>query len=547
MIGRPGGPAAAWTETRIVVSSVPTGSSRSASFGRPAWLSVAVAAVFFAFCLLLQDTTGARRADFAAHPDEAAHFVGAVMVRDYLASGRLADPLAFARGFYSHYPFFAVGYWPPAFYLVTAFWFLIAGVGRTQALLVPAVFAAGTGWLIFFLVRLRAGLVAGICAGALYLSLPSVQQWSCAVMVDHFTAFFCVAGAACLLRYLKAPNLRIGLLCAACCACAVLSKYSAAYLVALPLLAAWLGRRGSLWRRPSLFLQPVVVALAVGPWVLWTRRLAYYGLPAEKQALTLARVASFVGLTLRIFPPALMAAVVLGLIALLFLPKLWREDVAIVALLGAGQLALLLASPVEAEERYLLVVAASLLVLSAAGWTGIWSSIPQGARLSAVSFVAVGLVVLFVVFHFGTYRRPPESAIRTVVQSLQQNPAWLGKRIVVPLSLEGPFIAEFVAQDRHRPSCYLLRPSKIIASMDWFGGDYRSRFDSSVAAMDYLRNNRVELIVWHTPPRLTTHVRILADMLRDDRGWWRRIALFGSGSASWSVYQRVFQTGNSTD
>ena len=546
-MGGPGGAATARTETRIVVSSVLTGSSRSALFGGPAWLSVAVAAAFFAFCLLLQITTGARRADFAAHPDEASHFVGSVMVRDYLASGRLADPLAFARGFYSHYPFFAVGYWPPAFYSVTAFWFWIAGVGRTQALLVPAVFAAGTAWLIFFLVRLRAGPIAGICTGALYLSLPSVQQWMCAVMVDHFTAFFCVAGAACLLRYLEAPNRRIGLLCAACCACAVLSKYSAAYLVALPLLAAWLGRRRSLWRRPSLFLQPVVVALVVGPWVLWTRHLASYGLPAEKQGLTLARVASVVGVAFRIFPPVLMAAVVLGLIALLFLPKLWREDVAMIGLLGAGQLALLLASPVEAEGRYVLVSAASLLVLSAAGWAGVWSSIPQGARPSAVPFAAAGLVVLFVVFHFGTYPRPPECAIRTVVQSLQQNPAWLDKRIVVPPDLEGPFIAEFVAQDRQRPSYYLLRPSKFMASMNWFGGDYRSRFGSSEEAMNYLRDNRVELIVWHTTPDLTPHERILADVLRDDRGWWRRIALFGSGPASWSVYQRAFQTGESTD
>jgi hypothetical protein len=65
--------------------------------------------------------------------------------------------------------------------------------------------------------------------------------------------------------------------------------------------------------------------------------------------------------------------------------------------------------------------------------------------------------------------------------------------------------------------------------------------------MDHLRNNRVELIVWHTPPNPTTRARILADVLRDDRGRWRRIALFGSGSASWSICGRVFQTGNSTD
>jgi hypothetical protein len=129
VIGRAGGPAAASTGTLLAERSALEDSSNSAPFGGPAWLSVAVAAAFFAFCLLLQITTGAWRADFAAYPDEASHFVGAVMVRDYLVSGRLLDPLAFARDFYRHYPFFAVGYWPPAFHLATAFWFLIAGVG----------------------------------------------------------------------------------------------------------------------------------------------------------------------------------------------------------------------------------------------------------------------------------------------------------------------------------------------------------------------------------------------------------------------------------
>jgi hypothetical protein len=512
-------------------------------------LSVAVAAAFFAFCLLLQSTTGAWRADFAAYPDEGSHFVGAVMARDYLASGRLLHPLAFARNFYRHYPFFAVGYWPPAFYLATAFSFLIAGVGRTQALLVPAACAAGTGWLIFHLVRPRAGPVAGICAGALYLSLPSVQQWTCAVMVDHFTAFLCVAGAACLLRYLKSPDLRSGLLCAACCACGVLSKYSAAYLAALPLLAAWFGRRSSLWRRPSLFLQPLVVALVVGPWVLWTRHLVFYGLPVQKPALTLARVASFVEITFRMFPPVLMAAVVLGLVPLLFLRKLWRPDVAIVGLLGAGHLGLLSLSSVGVEERYLLVAAAFVLVLSAAGWSGAWQSIPRGARPFAVPYAAAGLVVLFVVSHFGTYRPPPESAIRTVVQSLQRDPARVGRKILVPPDLEGPFIAEFVAQDHHRPDYYLLRPSKIMASADWFGGGYRSRFSSAAEAMDYFYENRVELIVWHTPPSAApaAHTLILADVLRKDRGWWRQTALFGTGSDSWSVYERVFQNRKSPE
>lgn len=79
-----------------------------------------------------------------AYPDEPSHFVGAVLVRDWLVSGRWFAPLEFARNYYDHYPFFAVGYWPPLFSIVTGLWLLVAGVGRLQALLIPAVFAAGT-------------------------------------------------------------------------------------------------------------------------------------------------------------------------------------------------------------------------------------------------------------------------------------------------------------------------------------------------------------------------------------------------------------------
>jgi len=47
--------------------------------------------------------------------------------------------------------------------------------------------------------------------------------------------FLCIAAAACLLRYLKQPDFGRGSLCAVVSACAILSKYSAAYIVVLRL------------------------------------------------------------------------------------------------------------------------------------------------------------------------------------------------------------------------------------------------------------------------------------------------------------------------
>jgi hypothetical protein len=55
--------------------------------GRKAPSSVLVAAAFLLLCLFVQGSTGAWDASFDSYPDEAGHAVGAVMVRDYLATG----------------------------------------------------------------------------------------------------------------------------------------------------------------------------------------------------------------------------------------------------------------------------------------------------------------------------------------------------------------------------------------------------------------------------------------------------------------------------
>ena len=96
------------------------------AYGTSSRFSACVAAGYFAFCLVVQGLTGSWSAGLIAYPDEPSHFVGTVMVRDWLASGRWFAPLEFARSYYDHYPFFAVGYWPPLFSVVTALWLLLA-------------------------------------------------------------------------------------------------------------------------------------------------------------------------------------------------------------------------------------------------------------------------------------------------------------------------------------------------------------------------------------------------------------------------------------
>lgn len=504
----------------------------------PGW----VAAAYLLFCLLVQASAGAWNAPFAGFPDEPAHFVGSVMLRDYLAGGLASGPLDFARNYYSHYPYFAVGYWPPLFYAITGFWFLIAGVGRIQALLIQAGAAAGMAWLVYKLTRKRAGPVIGFCAGLLLLSLPDTRSLLCAVMADVPTAFFCLAAAACLIRYFEETTYRNGIYFALCAACAVLTKYSGLYICALPFAALVCLRRLDLLRRPSFLSQPLLVALAVGPWAVYSARFTFVGLPNQPVGLAANRIVSFSIEVFRLFPPVLAAVVVLGLFALIALPRVWRADVAVLALMYPCLVVFLVFSPVDPERRYLLAGAAGLLALSSAGWAAFVELLPGrgGPWARAVPWLCLALTLTATAKPLLDHPTAPKWPTRSVVGAIVTNPVWAGKKIVVAPGLEGPMIAEFAAQDRHRPGYELKRPNKIFATMDWFGGNYACRFQSSAEMMAYLREHPVDLIVWRSGPidGLSMHERLMSEMLRDNPLAWRRVPWSGA-SSSYEIYEYV--------
>lgn len=460
----------------------------------------------------------------------------------------LVRTISIRSGLLQSLPIFCHRILAPAFSILVGLEFLLVGVGRMQAILVPAVSAAASAWLVFRLLRPRTGVTAAACAGALYLSLPSVQRWMCAVMIDHLSAFLCIATSALLLRYLEQPNYRNGIFGAVLCAFAILSKYIAVYLVALPLVAILLFRRGVLLKKPSFVIQPFIVALLVGPWVLWTGRLAFYGLPAGKPALTAVRVASFVLQTFKIFPPVLMAVVMLGLLILLALPKVWREDTAVLALLCAGHLSFLYFSPVGPEQRYLLVPAACLLVLSFAGWAAALTRI-RSHRSCPKAVYALGATATagFMLVYFGSYPRLPHYPIRTIVETVLKNKAWAGQRVVVPSDLEGPFIAEFVALEQHRPAGYLMRPSKMLARMDWGVEQYSPLFRTPEQMAEYFWQSTPKVIIWHQRSEKvqTVHEHILGEMLRNNPLLWRKAASFdptGNQASAWAIYESTRTT-----
>jgi hypothetical protein len=91
--------------------------------------------VFLAVVILslaLQWAGGAFRSDFDRYPDEAAHVVSSLLVRDYLTSGFPHNPLSFARVYYDHFPKVAIGRLPPFFHATEAIWTLISDARKSR-------------------------------------------------------------------------------------------------------------------------------------------------------------------------------------------------------------------------------------------------------------------------------------------------------------------------------------------------------------------------------------------------------------------------------
>ncbi len=186
-------------------------------------------------------------------------------------------------------------------------------------------------------------------------------------MVDEMVGFFCLAAVVFLLRYLDRPDFQNAIGCGLCCACATLTKYSGAYVCVLPLAACICLRRYNQLRKPNFVVQYQVMAIVIAPSPHRTMNLQTVGLPRMPPPLT-RRIGRYLTELFRIFPPVLAAVVILGLLILMVMPRVWRPDLGVIALLSVGCLAFVMLAPVAPEARYLLVPCAGLLALSFAGW-----------------------------------------------------------------------------------------------------------------------------------------------------------------------------------
>ena len=450
------------------------------------WLALASTAI------LLQRGAGAYESDFGGHPDEGAHFVTGLMVRDYLVSGIPAHPMRYAEDYYSHYPKVALGHYPPGFYALEGVWLAIFPVTRDSVLLFLAVLAATFGTLLFWHARRRVGslpVALALAGGA--VALPLTQTLTTTVMSDLLVAILVILSACSFVRFLEKERWWDSLAFGFFAAAATMTKGSGLFLALLPPMAIILCGNYRILKKGSLWIAPIPVVLICGPWLYFSA-----GLTAE--GMVDRTVFEHVGLALpyfatqavRVFGFTLIVPAILGAVWTLRRPTARREPFWVVVLaVPVGLVIFYSAIPAGLEPRYLLPAIPFVLLLAAAGVRWALCLLPTDRKTMGTWAVAAGVGALFFLEtftipakEFAGYR----AAVRDLVDTIDREGGALKVLISSDARGEGAFVSEVAILDEKRPSHTVDRSSKVLSRSDWLGRGYEEAFATDEELLSHL-------------------------------------------------------------
>ncbi len=469
-----------------------------------------------------QRAMGGYAAELSANnADEASHFISGLMLTDYVRAG-LPNPLPFARDYYLHFPKVGIGHWPPLYYLLEGGLFLLLPPLTSVALLLPAVLAALLAVTAGWVTARMLGPLQGVAVAVVLLALPLLREATLVILLDLPVALLALLAAFAYARYLARPRWQSAVLFGLLASAAILTKGTGAALALVPPLAVLIGGRFDLLKRMSFWLPVPIVALLAGPWTLGTYAMAAAGFQYHWGL-------GFSALAGRTYAQGLLAALgglVLALAALGLLfaaargwrgrrpaakPQITDEDAEAAAARAADALWVALAAlvigtlafqclvPAGLDARYLLPVAAPLVMLAAFGGTRLLGLLTSGWP------VLVGLVVSLALL-FG--------ALPSLLVEVRKLPngmdaaaqAFLAREAPNPLILvgadaegEGGLIAAIAQRDRARKT-YVLRGTKMLATSDWNAANYTPTYADPAALMAGLDDLGVGAVVVDTAP-----------------------------------------------
>lgn len=466
-------------------------------------------AVLLGFVVILQVLGGAYASGFGGYPDEPAHLVTSLMVRDFIAGLDFRHPWQFAQQYYLHYPEVAIGVWPPGFYAALGIWFLIFGASRGAAMMFIAIVAATTAAVIYLTGKRLIGRWAGVLAVVLFLASPPVQESSARVMTEHLSTLAMLVSALCFARFARTGQIGDGLAFGTVAAAAILTHGNAWALGLVPGITIALTNRWYLLRRLGLWLAAAPVLVACVPWYVFWLILVKDSWQSDVVSFWVQAVPGFASfIYLAVGLPVLIFALI-GVSETIIRVKPRTEvapEWAALAGLMIATFILYCVLPVGIESRYMVVVLPSVVLFSAAGVNEIARRL--GARLPIGVVRVVLALALIAAFGAGSFALPLQLRnggyqvlVRDVTAQVSNVPqVWL---ISSGSTGEGCLVAAVALQEA-RPNSYVLRGKTILAGGDWMWRNQQDRFDTPAKLARLLDDIPVTIIVIddRVPPEL---------------------------------------------
>lgn len=506
-------------------------------------LGWAIVFVFYVTIFLaLQFWAGAWQSDLGGDPDEAAHAVTSLMIRDYLLHGIPESPLAFAQEYYEAWPKVALGHYPPGYYVPNAL-ALAIDCRQNTLFLVQALWAGLLGCMVLALGRPLLGLWCAFAAGVVMLTMPITVKVGSHVMADLQLVTLILASLWAWRVYLAEGRSKHSLAFGFFATAAILTKGSALSLALVPPVSTLLSKRLGLMKQPSWWLAILPVLLLALPWMVFSVRFTQEGMVHKSPLEYLGEALFFYGRattwTLG-FPLCmlLIAAAVRAIIGFLRSRSLSPLDATLWALV-IGTIAVILLVPSGLTSRYLLpLTAASILVGSGFLWLSISGLLENATDRLAVFVGCLGICVGF------AYARPSviknthgfSNAARSVITAPSSNHRqnWL---ISSDPRGEGAIIAAAAFQDsaRWQFSRKILRGTKTLAQTDWITADYRLLVKNTSELRQLLKETHIGWVFLdesYPDPVLAHHSLLKRAMEEPDNEWqlWKTVIVHRSES-----------------
>ncbi len=475
--------------------------------------------MFTAAAVAIQLRLGAYATERGLTADEAAHFVNALVVFDWLREAPLSDPLRFARAYYLHFPRVSIGHWPPLFYLAQAGVFAVFGRGQGPALALQAALAGLACAWPAALVQRRLGWVAGFATGLFVFASPVLMFQIDAVMLDIPLGVAVLAAALAWARFAQRPSLAAALLFAALASAAILTKGNGFALAALPLLHAAMLRDARPLRDWRAVIAATLVGLATLPWTALTWRMTASGFNyAWGWDYTGRAIPGYAAGLLTTLGPAGLIGFVAGILSLIR-RRGGTADPAATALTAAALalLAFQLVVPADIAPRYLVSLVPAAAVPIALGVAGLVRLARLRPRMTG------GLTALVLLVGAAAIAAPPHLSPFGILPMVGQIlSAGGGNRLVLVAAsprAEGAAVAAFAERDRDRGS-YVLRASQQLAQAGFMGQNYAARFADTAALGRWLADSGIGWLLLEQSPEAAhmLHLRQLGATMAT-AGW----------------------------